>query len=414
VRRKGLFIGVIVAVLAVVAAIVTVAVVSATHATTVEPGVQPPTATPLAVPAHRDGPVDPAQAAELDALSQDPALGEFFGIVTDVQTGETVWEKNADVPGRPASITKVLTATAAVHALPAGHRLVTEVYQDGDTTYLKAGGDVWLSDASLTTLASMVTTPNLALDTSVWDGFESFAPTWDPVDIDAGFVAPIEPAMLHQARIDATTGDVPRSHTPAQDVLAAVAAQSHSTSIGLSTVPPTATKIGEVSSPRLDNRLDAMMDHSDNVMAEAICREVAVATGATNPVDAVTTELAALNIPTEGLELNDCSGLSADNRIAPRTIDVALYTAATDDALHSVLRSLPVAYGSGTLAERFGGKDGQGWVRAKTGTLDATSGLAGTVTGEDGSVYTFAFLSNGSDILAARESLDTLASALRK
>ena len=136
----------------------------------------------------------------------------------------------------------------------------------------------------------------------MWDGFESFAPTWDPVDIDAGFVAPIEPAMIHQARIDATTGDVPRSHTPAQDVLAAVAARSHSTPIGLSTVPPTATKNGEVSSPRLDDRLDAMMDHSDNVMAEAICREVAVATGSTNPVDAVTAELAALNIPTEGLE----------------------------------------------------------------------------------------------------------------
>ncbi|EEI26022.1 D-alanyl-D-alanine carboxypeptidase/D-alanyl-D-alanine endopeptidase [Corynebacterium glucuronolyticum] len=413
-RRKGLFIGAIVAVLAVIAAIVAVAVLSAARATTVTPGMQPPSATPLAVPAHRDGPVDPAQAPELEALSQDPALGEFFGIVTDVQTGETVWEKNADVPGRPASITKVLTATAAVHALPAGHRLVTEVYADGDTSYIKAGGDVWLSDTSLDRLAGMVTTPRVVLDTSVWDGFEPFAPTWDPADIDAGFVAPIEPVMINQARIDATTGDVPRSHTPAQDVLASVAARSGATPAGLSTVPPTATKIGTVESPRLDDRLNAMMDHSDNVMAEAIGRELAVAKGATNPVDAVIAELHALSIPTDGLNLNDCSGLSADNRIAPRTIDIALYTAATDDKLHPVLRSLPVAYGSGTLAERFGGKDGQGWVRAKTGTLDATSGLAGTVTGEDGSVYTFAFLSNGSDILAARESLDTLASALRK
>ncbi|MHA6556942.1 D-alanyl-D-alanine carboxypeptidase/D-alanyl-D-alanine endopeptidase [Corynebacterium pyruviciproducens] len=413
-RRKGLFIGAIVAVLAVVAAVVVVAMVSATRATTVEPGLVAPTAREVAVPAHREGPVNPAQAEELEALSADPALGEFFGIVTDVQTGDTVWEKNADTPGRPASVTKILTATAAVNALPADHRVVTEVFRSGDTSYIKAGGDVWLADASLDALAHLIETPVVALDTSVWDGFETIVPSWDPADVDGGFVAPMEPAMINGARIGAETGDVPRSHTPAADVLGAVAARAGATPAGIATVPEGATKVGEVHSPRLDDRLATMMDHSDNVMAEAIGRELAVATGAKTPVAAVEKQLDALEIPTAGLILNDCSGLSKDNRIAPRTIDVALYQAATHPELLPVLRALPVAYGSGTLAERFGGKDGQGWVRAKTGTLDATSGLAGTVTGEDGSVYTFAFISNGSDIFAARESLDTLASALRK
>ena len=52
-------------------------------------------------------------------------------------------------------------------------------------------------------------------------------------------------------------------------------------------------------------------------------------------------------------------------------------------------------------------------VAAKTGTLDETSGLAGTVTSQNGNVYAFAFLSNGSNVLEARRALDELASVLR-
>ena len=78
------------------------------------------------------------------------------------------------------------------------------------------------------------------------------------------------------------------------------------------------------------------------------------------------------------------------------------------------MATLPVAAGEGTLVERYTDLPGRGWVRAKTGTLDETSGLAGTVTSEHGNVYTFAFLSNGSSVLPARQALDELASALRE
>ena len=78
------------------------------------------------------------------------------------------------------------------------------------------------------------------------------------------------------------------------------------------------------------------------------------------------------------------------------------------------LTTLPVAAGDGTLIHRYGDLSGRGWVRAKTGTLDDTSGLAGTVTSVGGNVYTFAFLSNGSNILDARRAMDEMASILRE
>ena len=112
--------------------------------------------------------------------------------------------------------------------------------------------------------------------------------------------------------------------------------------------------------------------------------------------------------------IHDNSGLSDLNRITPLLLDSLLLDAATAEPLRPLLATLPVAAGDGTLAERYADLPGRGWVRAKTGTLDETSGLAGTVTSIRGNVYTFAFLSNGSSVLEARQALDELASVLRE
>src|SRR5699024_12723706 len=49
------------------------------------------------------------------------------------------------------------------------------------------------------------------IDNSIWSGAEQ-APGWDPTNVDGGFVAPMQPAMLYGGRIGDTEGDVPRSH----------------------------------------------------------------------------------------------------------------------------------------------------------------------------------------------------------
>ena len=65
-----------------------------------------------------------------------------------------------------------------------------------------------------------------------------------------------------------------------------------------------------------------------------------------------------------------------------------------------------------TLAGRYGDSGGAGWVRAKTGTLDGTSALAGYTVTEGGDVLTFVMLSNEASLLPARAAADAAAAKL--
>ncbi|KQB83189.1 D-alanyl-D-alanine carboxypeptidase/D-alanyl-D-alanine endopeptidase [Corynebacterium oculi] len=389
------------------------------------PAMTIPAPTPLLEPAQATGAVDNAALSQrLAPLAQDEALAEFGVQVTDAVTGETVLAQNATTALRPASSTKVLTAAAAIAALGHDDRITTPVVRGElpNTVVIKAAGDVWLNDARLDDLADQIraAVPEVTgvfIDTSAWSG-ETILEGWDPQDIDAGFVAPLEPAMLYGARLGATTGDVPRSHTPARDVAQALAQRLDVTTVGEATAPAQAERVAETASPTLVERISAMMEDSDNVMAEAIGREVALHRGypadAAGATQATLGALAEHGLSTTGVEIFDNSGLSVRNRITPALLDSILHEAATDSLLRSIVASLPVAGGTGTLAERYGDLPGRGWVRAKTGTLDETSALAGVVTATTGRVYTFAMISNGSDVLAARQAMDTLASAIRE
>ena len=167
-----------------------------------------------------------------------------------------------------------------------------------------------------------------------------------------------------------------------------------------------------------------MLVYSDNVLAETICREVALARDPDSPADfaagtaAVVDTLAERGLDMSGVRLDDCSGMSPGNRLSAAVLTDVLRTAAAPDAtreMRDLLDTLPVAAGSGTLLDRFSGPSasGAGWVRAKTGTLAGTSALAGTVTSVDGRSMSFALLSSGTEPALARPVLDRIAAALR-
>ena len=66
------------------------------------------------------------------------------------------------------------------------------------TVVIKAGGDVTLSEEMLDDLATQLEGQDIGtvlIDTSIWPD-EGFASTWDPVDVDAGYIADVEPAMI--------------------------------------------------------------------------------------------------------------------------------------------------------------------------------------------------------------------------
>ncbi len=383
---------------------------------------------PVIVPAIDPASTDPAPdftelSAELETMAADPRLGTFVGQARDADTGELVWSQNSGQAVRPASATKILTAAAALYELGWDDRVTTEVVS-GDTpgtVVIKAAGDVTISQEQLDDLAEQLegqTIERVLVDTSVWEG-DTFAPGWDPIDIDAGYIAPVEPVMIEGGRIDGSHGDLPRSHTPALDVAQALAVRvgaEDATEAARGQAAGTEV-LASTESETLEKRLRRMMEESDNVMAEAIGREVATVRGV--PTDAASTSQLSMDILAEqGFDLTrvhieDNSGLSFDNLITPKLLDDILHRAATEEELRPLLNALPIASGTGTLIDRYENLSGAGWVRAKTGTLTATSALAGVVTSESNRVFTFAFVSNDSNILDARAALDEMSSILR-
>jgi len=163
------------------------------------------------------------------------------------------------------------------------------------------------------------------------------------------------------------------------------------------------------------------LENSDNVLAEALAREVAITRGAppsfTGAAAATIEALEELKIDTIGVELYDGSGISTKDRVPPAVLAqvVALAVKGEPPTLRNLLTGLPIAGVSGSLADRFqddGSRAGAGWVRAKTGSLEVTYALAGYVPDVDNRILVFAFVSNGVSA-GTRPALDALAAGLR-
>ena len=407
----------------------------------------PAAATPVLEPAVSDGEA-PAVDDDLEQVASDPDLGTLSGHVTDIATGEEVWSTRADRMLVPASATKLTTAAAALSTLPADQRLSTRVLPgetegqiviqgEGDITLERTDGSGFFTDpAALDDLGAQVAealgeagiteVSEIVVDDSVRAG-DLFNSDWSSEDIGAGNVASLNSVMLDAGRIDPTDSYSPRSTEPAQDVASGLAEAIGFPDADVSvseekvSTAADAEELGEVQSAPLSTRVRDMLLHSDNLLAEAIGREIAEAAGEPTTFEGATTAtldiLGDAGLDVSKAKLNDNSGMSEKNRLSARILDGIIAAAASKDELRGILDGLPVANGSGTLLDRYsadsGADAGAGWVRAKTGTLDGVNSLAGTVTTEQGRALSFAFLSNGSDMDAGRAALDRLAAALR-
>lgn len=409
----------------------------------ITPAPGPVTATPQVapVPADAPAPVAAALGAVLAPAVTNPALGTFTGSVTDTATGTVLWAQDADSPMIPASTTKVLTAAAALLSLPPDHRVTTRVVEgarpgeivlvaggDPTLTALPVGEDGFYRGAPrIADLVQQIQRSGTVVDTVLVDVGtymgDTMAAGWIPSDVEGGYIAPIEPLMLDGGRLNPHEDESPRSATPALDAGRALAAGlgADPATVAFGAASPGAAPLASVQSALLRDRLRQMMDHSDNVLAETIGREIAVASGSpasfAGAVDSVLRTLAGAGFDVGGVTMHDLSGLSADNRIPARLLDAVMSSAAggDDDALRPMLDYLPVAGATGTLSARYASadRDGAGWVRAKTGTLSDASGLVGTVVDLDGRVLSFALMSNGRLPGESRPALDAVAATLR-
>ena len=403
------------------------------------------TAKPSIVPVADSAPMPTtsALAAALAAAVADPNLGRLGGRVTDAMSGQELWQQLDDAPMQPASTNKTLTSAAALLALDREARVTTRVVAakqpgavvlvgGGDPTLSAAppGQDTWyhgaarISDLADQVRRSGVTPMAVQVDTSLFSG-PTMAPGWDPADIEGGDIAPIESVMLDAGRIQPATDESRRSVTPALDagraLAAALGVDSQQVTITGHPVPVGARQLAAVQSAPLIDRLNEMMNVSDNVMAECIAREVAASMhrplSFAGAVDAVTNRLNTAHVDTGSATLQDSSGLSVDDRLTAKILDSVVQVAAGPDqpTLRPLLDLLPIAGGSGTLSDRFldatANAGPAGWLRAKTGSLTAINALAGVVTDRSGRVLTFALISNDAGP-TGRTAIDTLATTL--
>jgi len=383
-------------------------------------------------------------AAALSGPASNPALGNFAGQVLDARTGQQLWQQNSNQPMTPASTGKLFALSAALLEFDPQHRFTTKVVR-GPTpgsVVLVGGGDPTLSTLppgqqsvytgapSVDDLANQVRAATgghvtqVFVDNSRYVG-PQMAPGWDHSDIAGGSVAPIRPVMVNGGRSDPTAAEGARTATPSlqagQELARRIGAPTSAVSEG--TAPQRAQPLGEVRSPTVRDMVESVLTHSDNVGAETLAREVAIRTGNepsfAGGAKAVRDVLARHGFATNGLQMQDGSGLSQDDRVRPADIAAILEGASAPGndertrRLRDLLPGLPVAGGTGTLADRYHDSQARGWVRAKTGTLSGANGLTGTALTKDGRLLVFAFLSNGPSSAQARPALDKVAEALR-
>ena len=386
--------------------------------------------------------------AALAQVTSNPALATLTGTVIDPASGDTLWQQGASTPLAPGSTTKLLTAAAALLVLDPQATLDTKVVAGNQpgTVVLVGGGDPTLSSlpsgresvytgaAHLSDLVDQVkrntgrSITKVFIDQTRYAG-DSKATGWLPQDIQAGNWTPIVPGMLDGGRSDPTMAeDTPRSQNPGGDLLRTFAAELGATGAGNSSAPPGAHVLGEVHSAPVQDLVDNMLTISDNVLAEALGREVARSQGLPESFDgaktAVLKALTGNGFDTTGVVLDDSSGLSTMDKLPAKLLASVLAAAAGPDGgnprtakLRSMLVGLPVAGGTGTLDDRYADSAsaaGKGWVRAKTGSLAGVNTLAGIVQDRDNRVLVFAMMSNGSDVATGRAALDSIAATLRE
>ncbi|MGW5719621.1 D-alanyl-D-alanine carboxypeptidase/D-alanyl-D-alanine endopeptidase [Amycolatopsis sp. NPDC003865] len=376
------------------------------------------------------------------------ALGQLNGSVVDPVTGTTLWDHSASTAVTPASTTKVLTTAAALLSMDPNTRLSTKIVQGADpgTVILVGGGDVTLTALPLGTesplypgaahvddLVAQVKKANpnvkkVQVDLSLFKGATT-APGWAAGDAPSTFATQIGSVMADAGRQDPKNNNSQRVPNAGSALAGTIASKLSASPGGQATAPKDAKVLAEVKSAPLTELVSDTMELSDDVLAEALARQVALATGqeATFAGGAAATikVLKDHGFDTAGVKLSDGSGISTENKIPAKLLTQLMAAAAAPDGknpntgkLRAMLAGLPVAGGSGTLADkRFetpASQAGRGWVRAKTGTLTGVNTLAGLVLDQDGRVLVFAFMSNGSDQQPGRDAIDALATSLRK
>lgn len=349
--------------------------------------------------------------------------------VVDAMTGNVLLNGNGEKPSTPASTLKILTAYSAVQTLDVTDTLATSLYLDEDAAlHLIGEGDLMLAEAAgdKTEVNGRAGLQDLARAAvanlkSEHEGTTVTKLVFHPRIFEGETREATLPEALQQwvgnnAAFAINRGEMPGAgYQPYWDnpgLKVAEALQEQLADAGLEVEieqsdqafdATDAEKVAEVNSAIISEVTRYMLSHSDNTLAEQLCRlSAAHADQGSTFADAtanVESVIASSGIYTEGLKMLDCSGLNEDNLVAPRTIVETLRETwdSPNPAVRGIMRDLPIGQFTGTLNSRFYDEMDAVRIQAKTGSLDTVSSLAGFVTTKEGRVLIFHVQTSTSD-----------------
>lgn len=364
--------------------------------------------------------------------------------------GETVYDHRGTDLQVPASTEKLLTAGAALDVLGADHtfqtRLVTASAAvggviEGDVV-LVGGGDPTVvtsiyralrhlpGDRPLTLLDDLVDvleaqgitriSGRVLGDESRYDSLRS-VPTWPERYVRQNQSGPLSALTVDNGYLISAGPDGAierkRSADPPTDAARALTALLRARGIEVTGEPASgrapagATELATLTSAPLDALASDLLARSDNQAAELLAKELGVVAGDGGSTAAgarvVASWAADHQAAAPGSAVVDGSGLDRANAHTCRDLVTVLDASGGPDGL--LASGLPVAGRTGTLANRFTTTDAVGRLRAKTGTLNGVTALAGFVELPDGDSATFAYVVNtdavGAPVLRAQDFL---------
>lgn len=415
---------------------------------------------PAAAYAPESTPDRKLEAATIDAATSSAASGAKLAAML-MRDGVPVVRRNAGSSMIPASLMKLATTVAAVHRLGPDHRFVTRVRSAGGSAarparlYLIGGGDSTFStnryrkarflpdeddpvqrpafasgSPTVEQLAARIdaagvtrVTGDLIVDETLFDkdrvpaGWPSRYFGYSP---ESGYSSAL---TVNENRTDVRrTGIDPQPAIQAgRELRRALSRRGISIGGGIryGTTPSGARSVASVSSPPLEEIVDFINRYSANFQAEILFKATAAEIRGlgtyANGERVVRGSLSSLGVSLSGFNAEDGSGLSRSNRMTARTIADLLDAILRRPALSAVKRSIPVAGKPGTLRTRLTRSPTGGNLRGKTGLLRGVRGLAGWVTGVDGTPIVYvALYNNARSALALTGPLDlfSLAAAL--
>lgn len=316
--------------------------------------------------------------------------------VYDLTADSAIYARGHHQQMRPASCQKVLTAVAALHELGSKHAFRTTLAVCPDTLrsdslrwygklIVRGGMDPSFDSTDLHAMAEAVR--RLGADTIVGNLI---------IDLDFKDDSRLGWGWCWDDKNPSLSPLLCDRHDDFAGAFVSVLRQRgiiFKGSVELGSMPAGAQVIcTRVSS--IDEILDRMMKRSDNLYAESLFYQL----GRTHKRASakVTAMLTAAGATSGFLQVADGSGLSLYNYTTPEALVLALRFAHQRETIYRhLLASLPIAGEDGTLSARMTSGAAKGNVRAKTGTVEGISSLAGYATAPNGHLLAFAIINQG-------------------